>query len=185
MNLDEWLLRLARTRGHDPRIERGVARFSRLGEHGGVWFAIGAAGYALDRRRAEWRRAVGAVAATYVLNTLTKLVVRRRRPDLPELPPLIHTPTKLSFPSAHASTSFAGARAYSRLGLPVVPLYGLAGCLAASRLYLGVHYPSDVVAGGILGSLMGTRAGRRERTRTHLWVGRRCTQGILTPGNPA
>jgi membrane-associated phospholipid phosphatase len=132
-----------------------VARFSRLGEHGGVWLAIGAAGYALDsQRRPEWRRAVGAVAATYALNTLTKLAVRRSRPELPDLPALIPTPTRLSFPSAHASTSFAGACVYSRLGLPGVPLYGLAGCLASSRLYLGVHYPSDVVGGAVLGSLV-------------------------------
>jgi len=169
MNLDERLLRLARTRGHDPRAERAVARFSRLGEHGGVWFAIGAAGYALDRRRrAEWRRAVGAVAATYVLNTLTKLVVRRSRPELADLPALISTPTKLSFPSAHASTSFAGACAYSRLGLPAGPLYGLAASLAASRLYLGVHYPSDLVGGALLGSLIGASAGLRLDTPAHI-----------------
>ncbi len=159
MNLDERLLRLARTRGHTPSIERGVARFSRLGEHGAVWFAIGAAGYALDRRRrSEWGRAVGAVAGAFVLNTLTKLVVRRQRPELADLPPLISTPTKLSFPSAHASTSFAGACAYSRLGVPAGGLYGLAGGLAASRLYLGVHYPSDVVAGAVLGSVVGRLA---------------------------
>jgi membrane-associated phospholipid phosphatase len=159
MNLDERLLRLARTRGHDPGMERAVARFSRLGEHGGIWFAIGAAGCALDRRRRpEWGRAVGAVAGAFALNTLTKLLVRRRRPELPGLAPLISTPTKLSFPSAHASTSFAGACAYSRLGLPAGGLYALAGGLAASRLYLGVHYPSDVVAGAVLGSVVGRLA---------------------------
>ncbi len=156
MSLDERLLRLARTHGHDPRVERAVARFSRLGEHGAVWFAIGAAGYALDReRRPQWRGAMRAVAATYALNTVTKLAVRRRRPELPDLPPLIDTPTRLSFPSAHASTSFAGACAYSRLGLPAGPLYALAGGLAASRLYLGVHYPTDVLAGVVLGSALG------------------------------
>ncbi|HEX5853112.1 MAG TPA: phosphatase PAP2 family protein [Solirubrobacteraceae bacterium] len=155
MNLDERLLRLARTQGHDPRIERAVARFTRLGEHGAVWFAIGVAGYALDRqRRPQWREAMRTVATTYALNTLTKLAVRRHRPDLPDLPPLIATPTRLSFPSAHASTSFAAACAYSRLGLPAGPLYALAGGLAASRLYLGVHYPSDVLSGASLGSVL-------------------------------
>ena len=151
--LDEHLLRLARTRGHTPGAERSVAGFSRLGEHGAVWLALGAAGWALDRpRRARWARASGVVAATYALNTALKLLVRRPRPQLPGLPALTSTPTRLSFPSAHASTSFAGARAYSRLGLPAGPLYALAAGLACSRIYLGVHYPSDLVAGALLGT---------------------------------
>ena len=74
---------------------------------------------------------VAAVGGTYVANTALKLVVRRRRPQLPGLPPLTETPTQLSFPSAHAATSFAGARLYSRMGLASGPLYGLAAVLAA------------------------------------------------------
>jgi membrane-associated phospholipid phosphatase len=156
-HLDERLLRVARTRGHgDPRVERAVALFSRLGEHGGVWLAIGAAGWALDRpRAAQWRAAVGTVAGTYALNTALKLTVRRRRPELPGLPALTGTPTQLSWPSAHASTSFAAARLYARLGVPAPVLYALAVKLSLSRLYLGVHYPSDVLAGAVLGTAVG------------------------------
>jgi membrane-associated phospholipid phosphatase len=166
-SLDERLLRAARTWGHgDPLLERAVARFSRLGEHGAVWLALGAGGYALDEpRRPQWRRATGTVAGAYALNTLVKLAVRRHRPELPGLPPLTSTPTQLSFPSAHAATSFAGALAYARLGLPTVPLYALAKGLAVSRMYLGVHYPSDVLAGALLGTAVAALASESSADR--------------------
>jgi decaprenylphosphoryl-5-phosphoribose phosphatase len=152
VNLDERLLRLARTVGHAPEAERAVARFSRIGEHGAVWLAIGVAGAALDRdRRDRWRRVTRTIAGTYAANTAVKLIVRRRRPELAGLPPLTATATRLSFPSAHASTSFVAAPLLRRLGLPAAPLYGLAGALALSRVYLGVHYPTDVLAGALLG----------------------------------
>lgn len=152
MNLDERLLVAARTRGHTPSAEHAVARFSRIGEHGAVWLAIGVAGWALDgRQRDRWRRMTRTIAGTYVLNTGVKLLVRRRRPEMAGLPPLTDTPTQLSFPSAHAATSFAAAGLYRRLGVPALPLYGLASALSLSRLYLGVHYPSDVLAGALLG----------------------------------
>jgi undecaprenyl-diphosphatase len=153
---DETLLRMARRRGHDARAERAVAVFSRLGEHAAVWLALGAAGSLLDRpRRHAWRRATAAVAGTYVLNTAIKLVVRRPRPRLAGLPPLTETPTELSFPSAHTSTSVAATLLYSRLGVPAFPMLELSAALAYSRIYLGVHYPSDLLGGAALGALVG------------------------------
>jgi membrane-associated phospholipid phosphatase len=164
VSLDGRLLRLARTRGHTPRAERAVAGFSRLGEHGGVWLAIGVAGQVLDApRRADWRRATATVAGTYALNTAIKLLIRRPRPQLAGLPQLTDTPTQFSLPSAHAATSFAGALCYSRLGLPAFPLYELAVALSISRLYLGVHYPSDVIAGALLGTAVGRWATGAQR----------------------
>jgi decaprenylphosphoryl-5-phosphoribose phosphatase len=159
-SLDERLLRIARTWGHTPARDRAVARFSRIGRHAAVWLAIGAGGAALDRsRRRRWARAAVTVLAVDATNTALKLAIRRRRPQLARLPALTSTPTQLSFPSAHASTAFAGALAYSQLGLPRSPLYALAAGLSYSRLYLGVHFPSDVLAGALLGSAVAAARG--------------------------
>lgn len=87
---------------------------------------------------------------SYGVNQALKVVVRRRRPEDARA----RTLSTLSFPSAHATTSFCAARSYARLGAPVVPLYALAGALAASRLYLRVHHPTDVLAGIALGTAL-------------------------------
>jgi membrane-associated phospholipid phosphatase len=147
---DHALLRLARTRGHYRSLERAAAIYSRSGEHAACWLGLGAAGFLVDRRP-DWLRGVRIVAAAYGLNQAIKFTVRRRRPELPDLPPLSPTVSRLSFPSAHATTSFAAARAYSRV-LPAAPLYLAAAAFALSRPYLGVHYPSDVLAGAALGT---------------------------------
>jgi decaprenylphosphoryl-5-phosphoribose phosphatase len=160
--LDLAGLRFARTFAHTPRAERAVRAYSALGQHGAAWLALGLTGAALDRRhhRARWHRATYSVAAAYGANQAIKLAVRRPRPRLAGLPPLIATPTQLSFPSAHATTSFAAARAFAGL-LPAVPLRAAAAAMALSRLYLGVHYPSDIVAGVALGAAIGRIGGGR------------------------
>jgi undecaprenyl-diphosphatase len=135
---------------------RWVRRFSRLGEHGLVWYGVGAAGVLVDgRRRGRWLRATAVVGGSYLISTSIKMAIGRKRPLVEDLPHLMATPTGLSFPSSHSSSSFAAARAYGRL-LPSVPLYAAACAMAFSRLYLGVHYPSDIAAGAALGSVLGT-----------------------------
>jgi membrane-associated phospholipid phosphatase len=155
---DLRLYRAIRTNGHGPRTTPVVRTFSAAGEHAACWLALGAAGAVVDRpRRRRWARGAGVVLATYLLNTLIKGVVRRRRPLLEELPALIATPTQLSFPSAHAASSFAAARAYAGL-LPRGPLLAAAALMGWSRVHLGVHYPSDIAAGALLGTAMGSLA---------------------------
>ena len=121
-----------------------------------VWIAGGALAAVLDRpRRPRWRRAAVTVGGAYLTSTSIKLAIGRQRPVVENLPHLMETPTGLSFPSSHSTSSFAAARAYSRL-LPAPPLYAAAVAMALSRLYLGVHYPSDIAAGALLGTALGS-----------------------------
>jgi membrane-associated phospholipid phosphatase len=138
--VDRALLRLLRTRGHWPALERAARVAARAGENGALWLALSAL--------ARDRRAFRVVLVALVANTAVKQVVRRPRPNLgPQLAPLSPTISSLSYPSAHAATSFAGAGALGGSAL----LYAAAGAMALTRPYLGVHYPSDVVAGALLG----------------------------------
>lgn len=158
---DLWLYRRIRGAARPPAPVQAISRFSSLGEHAAVWLVVGGLGAAIDRRRRRhWTRALGGVVFAYVLNTALKAVARRKRPVFEDLPALIRTPTDLSFPSAHASSSFAAARAYSPL-LPAGPLYAAAAAMALSRVFLGVHYPSDIAAGATLGTLVGSAARAR------------------------
>jgi membrane-associated phospholipid phosphatase len=150
--LDRRVLRLLRTRGHWPPFERAVQGYALAGENGLLWHGIAVAGAVLHRgRRPVYLRTMRITLVTLATNTAVKQLVRRARPVLEaELPALVPTLSGRSYPSAHSSTSFAAAGALAD-ALPAPPLYLAATAMALSRPYLGVHYPSDIVAGALLG----------------------------------
>jgi decaprenylphosphoryl-5-phosphoribose phosphatase len=154
--LDLALYVRVRSLAHRPQVVLWVRRYSHLGEHGAVWLALGVSGAAVDRRRrGRWLHATASVGIAYVISTSIKMAIGRKRPLIEDLPHLMATPTGLSFPSSHSTSSFAAAQAFGRL-LPRGPLVGAAAAMAFSRLYLGVHYPSDVAAGAALGTAIGS-----------------------------
>lgn len=137
-----------------PGVLPAARGLSHLGEHALGWVALAGLGALLDaRRRPLWLQAgVGAFGA-HALSVVLKRVVRRRRPEHPSVAVHVGTPSRLSFPSSHAtSTTAAAVLLGDALGAPrgAVPAV-LVPPMLASRLALGVHYPSDVLAGAGLG----------------------------------
>jgi membrane-associated phospholipid phosphatase len=145
-----------RTKGHSPGLEKAAKGLGKAGNNGAIWVAIGLALALLDpSQREAWLicAALGPVAIG--LNFAIKLLARRPRPVLEGLPPLGGAPSSLSFPSAHATSSFAVATAMTRVEPVAALAFLLAAALALGRPYLGMHYPSDVLAGAVLGVLLG------------------------------
>jgi undecaprenyl-diphosphatase len=144
---------------HWPGAERVLPRLSRSANHGVLWFATAAA-VAASRtpraRRAATRGLASLSLASLTINTLGKRSVRRPRPVLDPVPlvrQLKRQPITTSFPSGHAASAAAFATGVAlespAWGAVVAPV---AFSVAASRVYTGVHFPSDVLAGAALGA---------------------------------
>ena len=144
-----------------PPVVRVARAMSLFGEHAAGWLAVGALGAAVDRRRRrDWAAATAAVALAHGASIGVKRVVRRPRPDDPRVRVLVGTPSRLSFPSAHATSTTAAAVLFGALlRRRLVPV--LVPPMALSRLVLGVHYPSDVLVGSLLGAAVAGLARRR------------------------
>jgi membrane-associated phospholipid phosphatase len=155
---DQALLRLLRTRGHAEPVETAMKALGMAGEFAAIWVATGAIGASIDeRRRAQWLTAGAAGPVAILANYAVKLAIGRKRPVIEDHPALARAPTKLSFPSAHATSSTAAATALGRVEPGARPyLYTLAAAICFGRPYLGMHYPSDVLAGVALGGVLGS-----------------------------
>jgi membrane-associated phospholipid phosphatase len=128
---------------------RGLSRF---GEHSIGWLAASALGALVQPwlRRAWLLAGAGALTA-HAAAVAIKRVVRRERPHHPAVAVNVSVPSALSFPSAHAASTTAASILLGRVtGLPLPVM--LVPPMAASRLVLGVHYPSDVLIGVVVGA---------------------------------
>lgn len=156
---DRKMLGVVRGWGADRRVARAARALSWSGEHGAVWLATGLAGAAADRaHRDRWLRATAVVTGAHLASMGVKRLVRRPRPggSQGQNPrPLVRTAGRHGFPSSHAASSVAAALAYGAL-VPAarrVPLGAAAAAVCLSRVVAGVHYPSDVAAGAVLGAV--------------------------------
>jgi membrane-associated phospholipid phosphatase len=124
----------------------------------------------LRRRALPFVLVLLAVAASDGLAALVKAAVGENRPSEPDA--LVTIPHSHSFPSGHTATAFAGATALSALAPRAAPaFYLLAAAIAYSRLYVGVHFPLDVVGGAVIGmatALLLLATVRRRSTRLRL-----------------
>ena len=128
------------------------------GVAGALWIALALALALLRSRYGLLLLTAIAVALADGTAHLLQAVVERRRPPLvaTDIEPLIRVPDAGSFPSGHASTSFAAATVLALL-LPrlAAPLLLLAAAVAYSRLYVGAHYPLDSLGGLAVGAASG------------------------------
>ncbi|MBF1341907.1 MAG: phosphatase PAP2 family protein [Mogibacterium diversum] len=136
-----------------------VKIYTHLGDTGLMWIVIAVLLLIFKRTRKYGLLMLVSLALTYLVNNLLlKELIDRTRPYevFDKVQRLIEKQRDPSFPSGHSASSFAAAmciylNGYKRYG---IPLLLLALLMTLSRLYVGVHYPGDVVTGAIIGSLM-------------------------------
>jgi undecaprenyl-diphosphatase len=154
--LDRELLRRA-VNANNPVADVALRKLSGAANRSKLWIATAAVLSVTGGsrgRRAALHGLLGIALTSTVVNGPLKLLLRRKRPSLSLLgrPTLVTMPGSFSFPSGHSASAFAFAtgvaREYPAAGVPVSIA---AGVVAYSRVYAGVHYPSDVLVGAALG----------------------------------
>ncbi len=146
----------AHLRGRRP-LDLVMYAASAAGDHSMGWLALaGIEGRRTGQGgRALLRGAVAFGAESVLVNGLVKLAFRRRRPESTGPRPLpLRIPRTSSFPSGHASAAFFAA-ALLRDGAPAPLVYLAAATVASSRVHVGMHHASDVVAGAVVGAALG------------------------------
>ena len=159
-----------------PWLDDVMVVVSAIGGGGFVWTVIAAIAFVFPHRRAgAWRVLLAVWLTWFAVDGVIKPLVGRTRPFdvIHDIQLLDQRPVTASFPSGHAATAVAGALALSRL-FPSAwwAFWPLATLIAFSRLYLGVHWPSDVLAGAIIGAALGffVLGGRKPAAKEHLAV---------------
>lgn len=157
--LDEAILLFVQDNIRTPALTNVVVLISRLGDAGIAWIALGLALVAFARTRRRGAAMLITLASEYVIcDLIIKKLVLRPRPYLiiSQLELLVPLESSTSFPSGHSASSFACAYILTCLfGKRGAWAYLPASLIALSRIYVGVHYPSDVVAGILLGTVIG------------------------------
>jgi len=149
-------------------VFEGLSYAGRLGL---LWIVLAAILAAVYRRWGVFVMTFLAVVLADWSATAIKALVDRPRPPLryPEPKTLVPLPHDASFPSGHAATSFAAATMLSFAFPAFAPaLFVLATAVAFSRIYVGVHYPLDVIGGAALGALVATALRLLVRDRLRL-----------------
>lgn len=159
LRLEEGILLFIQEMLRFPVLD-GIFRFiTSLGDKGFIWLAASAVLLCFPKTRKAGLLSLLALAGSYLINNLfLKNVIDRTRPYemIEGLRILIGAPHDKSFPSGHTASSFASAVVFYRelprqYGLSALILAALIGL---SRLYLGVHFPTDVLAGALSGTLI-------------------------------
>jgi membrane-associated phospholipid phosphatase len=153
-------------------LDTAMSELSNAGELSGLWLAMAGGLLVSGRKRQRRAAAVGVTAMTataILVDLVAKHAFMRRRPDRAARHAIRHVrmPRSASFPSGHSASAFAFATAVGgELPALAIPLRTLAAGVAYSRVHTGVHYPSDVIIGSLIGAAAGSLTHRAVGTRS-------------------
>ena len=162
-NETEMLVRIQDSLFDAPGVQATARLLSHFGEHSLGWISVGAVGALVDkRRRGKWVKLIAASLLSHAASVVIKRVVRRPRPHDDRIAVGVGTPSRLSFPSSHATSTTAALVSLAMLTPSPLPLLGVP-IMMLSRMVLGVHYPTDVAAGALVGAVTAETISRIRR----------------------